>query len=351
MQNDIERDLDGLSHAVTSALANWPERTRLRVEQALGRKLIGDSLPMQKLVATVERVATRDITVLVRGETGTGKELIATLVHAWSKRAAQPFVKFNCAALPSELAESQLFGHVKGAFTGAVTAHRGYFAEANGGTILLDEVGELGLGTQAALLRALQDGEIQPVGATRTDKVDVRVIAATNRDLVSEVRAGRFREDLYYRLAVVEVVIPPLRDRRIDIPGLVEELATRYAVRFGIEPVRLSPELVARLTASSWPGNVRELENMVARLVAMSRNGSVDGELIAPDPAPDVREPPPLDCRPTTSGTLNERVMAFERALLATTYAATGGNQSETARRLSICRTTLIDKLKRHGIC
>jgi len=321
-----------------------------RAAQALGRRLIGGSLAMQKLLATVECVATRAITVLVRGETGTGKELIAALVHAWSPRAGKPFIKFNCAALSSDLAESQLFGHARGAFTGAVSAHRGYFAEANGGTILLDEVGELGPGTQAALLRALQDGEIQPVGATRPETVDVRVIAATNRDLASEVRAGRFREDLYYRLAVVELVIPPLRDRRVDIPGLIEEFAARYAGRFGIEPVSLSPALVARLTASPWPGNVRELENTVARLVAMSSNGSIEDDLVHHDPALEVGDPSPKDRRPGGGGTFNEQVMAFERALLASAYAASGGNQSEAARRLSVSRTTLIDKLKKHRI-
>ena len=322
-----------------------------RVEQALGRRMIGGSLPMQKVLATVECVATKNITVLIRGQTGTGKELIAGLVHAWSQRASKPFIRFNCAALTADLAESQLFGHAKGAFTGAVAAHRGYFTEANGGTILLDEVGELGLRTQAALLRALQDGEIQPVGATRPETVDVRVIAATNRDLASEVRAGRFREDLYYRLAVVEVVIPPLRDRRVDIPGLVDEFASRYARRFGIERVRLSPELVDRLTAAPWPGNVRELENTVAGLVAMSRNGCIDDNFVHQDRSLEVVEPPPTDDGPGDAGSLNEQVMAFERALLARTYAASGGNQSEAARRLSISRTTLIDKLKRHGIC
>jgi two-component system response regulator AtoC len=323
--------------------------------QALDRRLIGDSLPMQKLLSVVECVAVKDITVLVRGETGTGKELIASLLHAASRRASRPFVKFNCAALAPELAESQLFGHTRGAFTGAVTAQRGFFAEADGGTLLLDEVGELGATTQAALLRALQEGEIQPVGATRPEKVDVRVIAATNRDLAAEVRAGRFREDLYYRLAVVDLVIPPLRDRRIDIPCLVEEFAARYARRFGVELVRLAPDLIGRLTALPWPGNVRQLENTVARLVAMSRGGHIDPGLL--DPEQPV-EPPMEPCEPALarhasamrSASLSDQMMAFERALLANAFAATGGNQSETARRLSVSRTTLIDKLKKHGI-
>ncbi len=323
----------------------------IRVEQALGPRLIGDSPAMRKLLAVVECVAMKDITVLLRGETGTGKELVGTLLHTASRRACKPLIKFNCAALPAELAESQLFGHARGAFTGAVTAHRGFFAEADGGTIVLDEVGELGLNTQAALLRALQDGEIQPVGSTRLEKLDVRVIAATNRDLASEVRAGRFREDLYYRLAVVELVIPPLRERRGDIPSLVEDFACRYARRFGIKPVWFSPELIAKLTASPWPGNVRQLENTVARLVAMSNGGRIDGDLLAPEQSSGAGEPPPPASGPSESATsLTEQVTAFERALLAKTFSATGGNQSETARRLSICRTTLIDKLRKYGI-
>jgi len=316
----------------------------------VSRPLIGDSLPMQKLLGVIECVAAKDITVLVRGETGTGKELIAALVHAASRRAGKPFVKFNCAALTPDLAESQLFGHIKGAFTGAVAAQRGFFAEAHGGTLLLDEIGELALSTQAALLRVLQEGEIQPVGATRPERVDVRVIAATNRDLASEVRAGRFREDLYYRLAVVNLVIPPLRERRVDIPSLAEAFAARYARRFGIDRVDLSADLIERLTTSPWPGNVRQLENTVARLVAMSRGGRLDAALLDSG-ATDALEAVPASRREAdASASLTERVLAFERAVIANTFRATGGNQSETARRLSICRSTLIDKLKRHGL-
>src|SRR6202011_1516066 len=194
---------------------------------------------------------------------------IASLIHAESRRAAGPLVRFNCAAIPGELAEAELFGHTRGAFTGAAQARRGFFAEANGGTLVLDEVGELSAPVQAKLLRALQEGEIQPVGAGRVEKVDVRVVASTNRDLEAEARAGRFRMDLYYRLAVVELVVPPLREHREDIPALAGEFTRRYGARFGNPEVRLSPGLIDALGQAEWPGNVRQLENAVARMVAL----------------------------------------------------------------------------------
>src|SRR5207249_6403029 len=211
------------------------QNRRLTAEKAIGRSIVGDSAAMRRLIDAVTRVAPRDITVLVRGDTGTGKELVAALIHAESRRAKAPFVRFNCAAIPGELAEAELFGHTRGAFTGAAQARRGFFAEANGGTLVLDEVGELSGPIQAKLLRALQEGEIQPVGAGRVEKVDVRVVACTNRDLVAEVRAHRFREDLYYRLAVVELIVPPLNEHREDVPALAAEVARRYAERFGMQ--------------------------------------------------------------------------------------------------------------------
>src|SRR5882762_5018856 len=204
-----------------------------------GHSIVGEGGAMRALLETVSRVAPKDITLLIRGETGTGKELIASFVHARSRRAARPLVRFNCAALPEDLAEPELFGHARGAFTGAVQARRGFFAQAEGGTLVLDEIGELPSSVQAKLLRALQDGEIQPVGAARVERVDVRVIATTNRDLATEAKAGRFREDLYYRLAVVELVVPPLREHREDIPALAAQFAERYAHRFGSPNPRL----------------------------------------------------------------------------------------------------------------
>jgi two-component system, NtrC family, response regulator AtoC len=319
---------------------------------------------MTRILSAVMRVAPRDVTVLVRGETGTGKELVASLLHAESRRKERPLVRFNCAALPAELAESELFGHARGAFTGATHARQGFFARADGGTLVLDEVGELPLALQAKLLRALQEGEIQPVGAGRVDKVDVRIVASTNRDLVAEVKRGAFREDLYYRLAVVEIVVPPLRERREDIPPLVHELARRYADRFAIESLELTPRLVDKLAAQDWPGNVRQLENTIARLAALSDGGTLDvdalpdanigakeersrdRDLVVDDDDGAAEPPGAEDGGPS----LKEQVEAFERNLIAKTLTAVGHNQSAAARKLGTSRVTILDKVKRYGL-
>jgi two-component system response regulator AtoC len=339
------------------------DNRRLAAEQTLGRRIIGASRPMRRLLEATSRVASRDVTVLVRGETGTGKEFVAELLHAQSARGKGPLVRFNCAALPAELADAELFGHVRGAFTGATTSRPGFFAQADGGTLILDEVGELPPAVQAKLLRALQEGEIQPVGSGRIEKVNVRVVAATNRDLASDAKSGAFREDLYYRLAVVELVVPPLRDRKDDIPALAEEFARRYGDKFGLGAIGLEPALVDALAKADWPGNVRQLENTIARLAALSTGGIIgladyqsavgdapvasgSGPLPAAEetvddvPVPDARNGP----------TLKEQVEAFERGLVARTLDATGGNQSEAARRLGVSRVTLIDKMKKYGL-
>jgi two-component system response regulator AtoC len=352
-------DVDELAMALERAL----EARRLRLanrqlaaEHAIGHRIVGDSPAMRHLLEAAARVAGKDITVLVRGETGTGKELIGSLLHAQSRRASGPLVRFNCSAIPAELAEAELFGHVRGAFTGATQARAGFFAEANKGTLVLDEVGELPAAVQAKLLRALQEGEIQPVGSGRTEKVDVRIVACTNRDLAAETRAGRFREDLYYRLAVVELVVPPLRDRREDIPALAREFARRYGERFGMSEVRLAPALVERLTAADWPGNVRQLENSVARMVAMSGGGEIGPEAFASAPAdeaaPRAPEDPAADPAPPAGGslTLREQIDALERSVIARTMTLVRGNQSEAARRLGISRNTLTERLRRYGI-
>jgi two-component system response regulator AtoC len=325
------------------------QNPRIAAEKASGSSIVAEGPAMRRLLETVSRVAPKDITLLIRGETGTGKELIASLVHANSRRAARPFVRFNCAAIPGELAEAELFGHARGAFTGAVQAHRGFFAQADGGTLVLDEVGELPLPVQAKLLRALQDGEIQPVGAGRVDRVDVRVVACTHRDLAGEVRAGRFREDLYYRLAVLELVVPPLREHREDIPSLAAEFARRQGERFGMQGVRLSPELLDALQRMDWPGNVRQLENAVARILALGTGGEIGLEAFgtasaAPSAQAGAEGPPP-------EGTLSlrEQVEAVERSLIGRTMTDVGGNQSEAARRLGLSRGSLIVRLKKYG--
>lgn len=323
---------------------------RLSAERAIGKRLVGSSPPMQRLLNSIDRVAGKDVTVLVTGETGTGKELVGSLIHAESKRAGGPFVRFNCAAIPEELADAELFGHARGAFTGAQSARRGFFAQADGGTLVLDEIGELPAGVQAKLLRAIQEGEIQPVGSGRVEKIDVRIVATTNRDLAAEARTGRFREDLYYRLAVVELVVPPLRDRREDIPALAEEFARRYADKFGVEDVRLSPALVGILEGANWPGNVRQLENAIARMVALSSGGVLDASAWQ---APAQAGTTASDDGPSPSAdgpSLREQVEAFERNLIARALNGSRGNQSEAARRLGMSRPTLIDKIKKYSL-
>ncbi|MFO0610634.1 MAG: sigma-54 dependent transcriptional regulator [Polyangiales bacterium] len=315
---------------------------RLDTERAIGRPLVGESAAFRRLLDDARRVARREVPVLLRGETGTGKELVASLLHAEGPRRDGPCVRFNCAAIPADLAEAELFGHAKGAFTGAVAARRGYFAQADGGTLVLDEVGELPLATQAKLLRALQEGEIQPVGAARVERVDVRVVAATHRDLRAAVTAGAFREDLYYRLAVVELTVPPLRERRDDVPRLVDHFRRKYAARFDLPDARFTDALVAALAARPWPGNVRELENAVARILALSEGGAIGPEALA-------RLDGATPAAGATGG-LREEVAAYERGLIERALAACNGNQSEAARRLGVSRMTLLDKLKRHGL-
>jgi len=344
-------DVDEVGLAIERAVEAWRLRgqhRRLEAEHALGRPIIGDSPALRRVLDTAMRLAGRDVTVLVRGETGTGKELVASLLHYRSPRASGPLVRFNCAALPPDLAESELFGHARGAFTGATHAHRGYFAQAHGGTLVLDEVGELPSTVQAKLLRALQEGEIQPLGASRVERVDARIVACTHRDLAVEAKSGRFREDLYYRLAVVELEVPPLRERREDIPPLADSFARRSAGRFGLEGVRLTPELLDLLRSRDWPGNVRELENTVTRLVALSDGGPIGVEALMRGPFGEATEKSPAGS--VHGPSLREQLAAFERDLLERTLADCGGNQSEAARRLRVSRVTLIDKLKRHGL-
>ncbi len=350
---DVDEMVLALARALEARVLRQKDR-QLSAEHAIGRRVVAESAAMRHLLDATARVAAKEITVLVRGETGTGKELVGSLLHAQSRRAEGPLVRFNCGAIPAELAEAELFGHTRGAFTGAAQARAGFFAQASGGTLVLDEVGELPLAIQAKLLRALQDGEIQPVGSGRVEKVDVRIVASTHRDLLAEVQAGRFREDLYYRLAVVELLVPPLRERREDIPALAHEFALRYADRFGSEEVRLAPALVQRLSAAEWPGNVRQLENAVARMVALSGGGEIgpealgqagSGEPALPRPGGD-----PAADGADGSRTLREQLEALERSIIARTMTAVRGNQSEAARRLGISRNTLTERLRRYEI-
>ena len=244
-------------------------------EAAVVHGLVGGSRAMRPVVERLPQVAESEATVLITGESGTGKELLARAIHAASPRAAQPFVPINCGALPEGLLESELFGHVRGAFTGAVSDKRGLFDEANRGTLFLDEIGELTLALQVKLLRALQDKKVRPVGGNRESLVDVRVIAATNRDLQRLIEAGRFREDLYFRIDVLHLHLPPLRERREDIPVLAATFVERACTRLGLPAKELHRDVTALLEAYSWPGNVRELENVIERAVAMERSSLI----------------------------------------------------------------------------
>jgi len=314
------------------------ENRQLRADLALTRHMVYRSAAMSRVARLVERVAPRDVNILITGESGTGKELVADALVATSLRAGLPFLKFNCAAVPRDLAEAELFGHDRGAFTGAIRSRPGLFREADGGTLFLDEVGELDLVIQGKLLRVLQEGEVKAVGEDRSRRVDVRILAATNRDLRAEVDAGRVREDLFYRLHVVVIQIPPLREHPDDIDPLVDHFLGKYARRFNLPSCRLSSELRAGLHSRPWRGNVRELENYVEQLVALSCGGLIDGP---------GEEAAPEDDQPLG---LKERVEAFERGLVLEELKRCGGNRSEAARRLRVGRVTLLDKIKKYGI-
>jgi len=286
--------------------------------------------------------------VLLMGESGTGKELIARYVHNHSKRSGNPFIAVNCGAIPSDLLEAEMFGHERGAFTGAVGSRMGLFQLANGGTIFLDEIGEMMMPLQVKLLRVLQEREIRPVGAERTIKIDVRVIAASNRDLSSEVEKGRFREDLYYRLQVIPIVIPPLRERRSDIPMLVNHFLEKHNAQRPSAPVRLTEEAMVHLWEYDWPGNVRELENLVERLVILSEDGVIKVDSLPTNIRSfisDKKIP-----RPTLTDEgidLNQAVEEFEYRLIDEALRRTKGNKQAAARLLGLKRTTLVAKLRR----
>ncbi len=334
------------------------ENEQLRSKLELSKKMVFVSEAMTRLAVMVHRIGPRDVTVLIRGESGTGKERVAEAIVSASKRAARPFIRFNCAALSPELAEAELFGHSRGAFTGAIRTRSGMFREADGGTILLDEVGELDLATQAKLLRVLQEHEIRPVGEDHAIPIDVRVIAATHRDLAKRVEDGAFREDLYYRLRVVELQVPALRERPEDIAPLARHFLERFALRFGVGLLLEPPELVPRLTALPWPGNVRELENTIESLVALSDGDTLDLDPLTPAPSErptegtlgSARSIGLLDAGAPPGQGLRDRVDAFERQLLLDALTSAAGNRTETARVLGIGRATLHDKLRKHGI-
>jgi two-component system response regulator AtoC len=311
--------------------------TRAVEEGPLPLKIVAESHAMKEALSLVRRVAATPWTVLIRGETGTGKELIARLIHLLSPRKDALFIEVNCAAIPETLFESELFGHEKGAFTGAVATRRGRFELAEGGTLFLDEIGELPLVLQPKLLRALEEKHITRVGGERELKVDVRLVAATNRDLKRMFEAGQFREDLYYRLNVLEIEIPPLRQRREDIPALLDFFLERYALR----PVRFTPEALDTLIKYPFPGNVREVEHVIQRTITLTRS-----QIIRPSDLPEeVRQ-----YRATTQGTLAERLEAVEREMLLAALENTEWVQTRAAELLGISERVLRYKMAKHGI-
>ena len=322
------------------------ENRRLREEltdRAEFRNIIGVSRAMEQVFGVVRKVADTDATVLITGESGTGKELVAKAIHSLSSRRAAPFVAINCAAIPRDLLESELFGHVRGAFTGAVRDKPGKFQLAEGGTIFLDEVGDLPVDLQPKLLRALQEREIDPVGGTAARKVDVRVVAATNSDMTEACAAGRFREDLYYRLAVIEVALPPLRARSEDIPLLVKH----FSGRFGASMVDFAPETLAALQGYAWPGNVRELENTVERLMIMRNGNLITREEL---PAKIISETLVRGGRVVNLPSEGYPLEQLEREVVIEALERCGWNQTAAARFLSIPRHTLIYRMEKYRI-
>jgi two-component system response regulator HydG len=304
--------------------------------------IIGKSAKMIELFEMLATVAPTEATVLLLGESGTGKEIIANAIHQNSTRRESPYVKVNCAALPETLLESELFGHEKGAFTGAIEKKKGRFERADGGTIFLDEIGEMSLTTQTKILRVLQERDFEPVGGTKTIEVDVRIIAATNKNLEEEVKKGRFREDLYYRINVVPIIIPPLRERPEDIPLLAEYFLRIYGEKNKRMLRGFATGVMDALTRYDWPGNVRELENIVERTVIMSRGDTITLEDLPPAIAGTRREtmppPPPISLR------------EVERETIVKVLQRTGDNKTKAAAILGITRKTLQNKIKEYGI-
>ncbi|MEX3010556.1 sigma-54-dependent transcriptional regulator [Hoeflea sp. TYP-13] len=314
----------------------------------------GPDSPMNAVCATLRQIAPYDVSVLLSGASGTGKELAARVLHYGSLRWNKPFVVENCGALPDELLESELFGHKRGAFTGAIEDHVGIFERANGGTVFLDEIGEVSPAFQVKLLRVLQEGEIRPVGAANTRKVDVRVIAATNRDLEEEVRMERFRADLYYRLAGIVVRLPDLKDRRNDIPVLARTLLTRAMSALGKRVEGLSEEAIECLTNYPWPGNVRELQNEIQQMLVLGQEDSVlgaellSGHILRSDPAGgDVDD---IDDIAAMEGTLRDRIGALESRIIRETLIRNRWNKSKAAAELGLSRVGLRAKLERYGL-
>ena len=305
------------------------------------KKIIGSSKAITEVLDLVSKVAGNDVTVLITGESGTGKEMVATGINIESSRKTKPYLKMNCAAIPSELLESQLFGHERGAFTGAISRQEGCFERANGGSLFLDEIGDMSMMTQTKLLRVLQEQEFERIGGSTTIKVDVRIMAATNKNLLEEIKKGRFREDLYYRLNVVEIHIPPLRERIEDIPEIVNSFLDEFKEKYNKPELIVSSNAMSILTTYSWPGNVRELRNVIERATVLSRSNVIEA-----DDFPDkIRKPSKLA---GGEGIVEDRIYTMaemERIYAQKILEYAGGNKLKAARLLDIDPKTLRTKL------
>jgi two-component system nitrogen regulation response regulator NtrX len=341
------------------AVKNALRQRRLEVEnRSLKRQveqrftMVGESAALHALRAEIAQAAPSNGRVLIYGENGTGKELVARNIHAQSRRAEGPFVEVNCAAIPEELIESELFGHTKGAFTGALATKKGKFEQADGGTLFLDEVGDMTLKTQAKVLRVLQESKVEPVGGQSSVTVDVRVIAATNKHLEEEIRKGAFREDLFFRLSVIPFRVPPLRERREDIPLLARHFVAAFSAEYGKRPKELSPETLERLADSPWPGNVRELRNIIERLVIMTPGERIEARHL---PA-SVGSLSSASAAPLASASLGDFPSLasaredFEKRYIWKKYKECGGNMSRTADTLQMERSNLYRKMKAYGL-
>jgi len=346
-------DTDRILVTLRNALAHLDlheENTRLRDAVRSKFEIVGTSYAIRAVIEKIERVGKTPARVLITGENGTGKELVARAIHGQSTRAQAQFVEVNCAAIPSELIESELFGHMKGSFTGAVADRAGKFEQAHGGTLFLDEIGDMSLAAQAKVLRVLQDGVVTRIGGSKPIQVDVRVLAATNKDVEAEIAAGRFREDLYYRLNVVPIHVPPLRERREDIPLLVGHFISQLTGPGGLAPRAMSDDAVARLSQLEWPGNVRELRNTIERLLILSSGPRITAE--------DVDRLVGRRADASEGGlgslldvpTFEEFKHAAERAYLVAKLRAFDWNVSETARALDMPRSNLYKKIERYAL-
>jgi len=336
------------------SVANALSRRRLERENVTLKKrvamedvFVGVSPAVRRLREQIARAAPSDATVLITGESGTGKELIAREIQRLSKLASGPFVTVNCAAIPEELIESELFGHEKGSFTGAVRRQIGKFVEADGGTIFLDEIGDMSARAQAKVLRVLQEGEVEPVGQAKTQRVRVRVIAATNKDLAGEIRDGKFREDLYFRLNVVPIAVAPLRERTEDVPALVEHFAALYAERNGTRPRKFDAAAIDVLTRRSWPGNVRELKNLVERVLIMTETDPVGASDLPPDARFSARDLAEEGSRISTLADFKEFT---EREFLIAKLRENNWNVSKTSEAIQTPRSNLYKKLEHFGL-